>query len=685
MKRRVIAPLFALLTLCAPPRAEAQASEPARLPPVVVTPSRIEQRSSDVPASITVIAGETVRNAPQQTVDDLLRQVPSFSLFRRSSSLVTHPTAQGVSLRGVGPSGASRALVLLDGVPINDPFGGWVQWGRLPLLGIQQIEVMRGGGSALWGNGALGGVIHVIPRRPTERSAAFDASIGSLDTTRFNLFVTEALGPLRLAVEGAKFDTDGYTIVKESRRGRIDRPADSHNGTASGRAEFVLTPDASVFVTGGYFGEDRNNGTNLQENDTALGWFTTGGALRTVDGSTWRLTLSGQLEAFFSTFTTQALDRNSETLVLKQRSPSRAAGGALTWTRELGDHTLLAGVDTRWVRGETDEDVFVAGRFARNRIAGGQQVFVGAFVQDAWKVTRWLEITGALRGDWWQAYDGERRESQPPAGIPARQAFADVDYFIPSPKLAALVHVTSATDVFASVYQGFRVPTPNELYRLFRVRNDVTTANEKLQPERLTGGEAGVEQRWGIVDVRATGFWNEVQDQILNVTLAAALADCPAGTTCRQRRNVDLTRIRGVETEIEARPFPRWRLTAAHIYTDARVVDAPGQLALEGNRLAQVPDHVVTLGVHWEDPAWFGASLLVRRVGRQFEDDLDTLPMGAFTTVDARVSRQLGTHTQMYVAVENLLDETYSVARTSEGVVSVGAPRAVHGGVRFAF
>ena len=107
--------------------------------------------------------------------------------------------------------------------------------------------------------------------------------------------------------------------------------------------------------------------------------------------------------------------------------------------------------------------------------------------------------------------------------------------------------------------------------------------------------------------------------------------------------------------------------------------------ALVDKRLAQVPDHVVTLGVHWADPAWFAASLMVRRVGRQFEDDLNTLPMGAFTTVDMWIGRDFGPHAKVYVAVENLLDETYTVARTSEGVVSVGAPRMFHGGVRLKF
>jgi outer membrane receptor protein involved in Fe transport len=655
------------------------------LPPVVVTPSRIEERVSDTPAAVTVIPGESVRNAAPQTVDDILRQVPSFSLFRRSSSLVTHPTAQGVSLRGIGPSGASRALVLQDGMPINDPFGGWVNWGRLPLLGIEQIEVMRGGGSAVWGNGALGGVIHLLPRRPVERSATFEASYGSLDTTRFDLFATEALGPLRLSAEGAKFDTSGYVIVKESRRGPIDRPADSHNGVGSGRLEYVLSPDLTVFATGGYFGETRNNGTDLQVNDTNLGWFATGGTLKTADGSTWRLTVTTQLTNFHSTFSTQTVDRGSETLALSQTSPAATAGGAFTWNRTFGDHALLAGFDTRWVGGETDENIFVNNRLNRSREAGGQQFFAGAFVQDAWKIAPWLEVTGALRGDWWNSYAGFRNEDSPPAGLPARQRFSSVDYFIPSPRLAALVHAAPGTDLFGAIYQGFRVPTLNELYRPFRVRNDVTVANERLAPERLTGGEAGVHQHWSPIDIRVTGFWTQVEDQVLNVTLGTALPDCPAGTTCRQRQNVDLTRIRGIETEIEVRPLPRWRLTLAHVYMDPHVIDAPTQPLLEGNRLAQVPDHIVTLGVHWEDPVWFAASLYVRRVGRQFEDDLNTLPMGAYTTVDVRIARRITQWLDAYVAVENLLNETYSTARTSEGTVSIGAPRIVHGGVRLSF
>ena len=118
------------------------ASRRALFETVTVTPTRSEQRLGDVPASVNVVEKETIRQSPAVVADDVLRQVPTFSLFRRSSSLSSHPTAQGVSLRGIGPSGVSRTLVLVDGVPFNDPFGGWVYWTRVPLDSVDRIEVI---------------------------------------------------------------------------------------------------------------------------------------------------------------------------------------------------------------------------------------------------------------------------------------------------------------------------------------------------------------------------------------------------------------------------------------------------------------------------------------------------------------------------------------------------------------
>ena len=662
-----------------------QPEEPVRLPPVVVTPSRLEQKADDVPAAVTVVGREDIRESPSQTLDDLLRQVPGFSLFRRTSSVVGHPTTQGLSLRGIGPSGTSRALVLLDGVPLNDPFGGWVYWNRVPLPGIEQVEVVRGGGSSVWGNYALGGVVQIVGRRPTGRSLALDASYGTQDTSNLDLLVTETAGPFRILLEGNRYDTGGYPIVKDSRRGSIDIDAESTHHVFNGRVEWHVSPEATFWVSGNYYDEERLNGTALQVNDTTSGIAALGGRLQSGDDE-WRFTTYANWQEFHSTFTTQAPDRNSEVLALDQTVPTTSAGGSLQWSRRFDRHLFSLGGDVRWVTGETFERVFVGGIFRRTRTAGGEQVVGGVFAQDVWTPHPAVEVLAGLRGDVWLNYNAFRQDTPPPsAAVPARQTFSDIERVIPSPRLGLLVRATPTTDLRASVYQGFRIPTLNELYRPFRVRNDVTVANETLRPERLTGGEAGVTQRWGPLQARVTGFVSEVKDLVANVTLTTPLPDCPAGTTCRQRQNLELARIQGVETELELRLGRDWRLLASYLFSDARVVDAPSQPGLEGKRLAQVPEHNATLAVQYRNPAILNVTATARYIGSQYEDDLNTLPLGSYVVFDLFVSRAVTRWLEIYAAVENLFDTTYSVGRTSEGVVSIGAPRIVRGGLRLTF
>src|SRR5205823_4300156 len=217
------------------------------------------------------------------------------------------------------------------------------------------------------------------------------------------------------------------------------------------------------------------------------------------------------------------------------------------------------------------------------------------------------------------------------------------------------------------------------------VRSDVTVANESLRPEQLTGGELGVQQRWGPFEGRITGYWNDVHDLVANVTLTSRLPDCPAGTTCRQRQNLDLARIRGFETELELRPARDWRFLVSYLFVDARVVNAPQQPGLEGNRLAQVPENSVTATVRFSRPSWFDASVTARYIGPQYEDDLNTLPLGGYFVMDAMVSRAITRNVELYVAAENIFDRVYTTGRTTDGVISIGEPFMVRGGVRLRF
>src|SRR5947199_47088 len=186
MRYRNPLPMFAFLAICAVLVDDPQTSPPASSETIVVTATQTKTRLSDTPASVVVITRDAMQTTAASTTDDALRQVPGFTLFRRSGSRSANPTSQGVSLRGVGASGASRALVLDDGIPLNDPFGGWIYWGRVPRVAIDRIEVVRGGASDLYGNGAMSGVVQFIRRR--DPSITIDTSAGSGRTGEASLY-----------------------------------------------------------------------------------------------------------------------------------------------------------------------------------------------------------------------------------------------------------------------------------------------------------------------------------------------------------------------------------------------------------------------------------------------------------------------------------------------------------------
>jgi len=675
--------------------AAATPREPLSLPPMVVSAGRVEQRLSDVPTHTTVLTREDIERSTAQTVDDLLREVPGFSLFRRSSSLVANPTTQGVSLRGIGPSGVSRTLVLLDGVPLNDPFGGWVYWSKVPLENIERIEVVRGGGSALYGNYALGGVINIVTRKPQMTGLQGTLEGGTHDTVNANLQVDYVTGPLALSLQGDVFSTGGFPIVREEQRGAVDIDADSQHQAFIGRLEYTLTPQSSLFLAGSYFHEERGNGTPLQENATEAGYVAAGGKLRTGDGSDWQLTVYTQLQTFDSTFSRVSSDRQVEALTNAQEVPSLGVGGALQWTKRLfTQHLVTAGFDAQFIDGESDEELFnFAGTMVMTRReSGGQQRFFGLFAQDIFTPLPQLQITAALRFDDFRNGDASRTDRALATGVVSRTDFPTNTDTSLSPKLAILYRVTDTLSLRGAAYQAFRAPTLNELYRQFRVQNVVTLANPSLGPERLTGGEIGLDytlrESWLL---SLTGFWNELRDPISNVTLAPPFPpDCPSGTVCRQRQNLGRTRSRGVEVELRYRPTRAWVLSASYLYNESTVREFPADPSLEGKRVPQVPKHMYTLGVQYLNPRLVNAAILGRFVGDQFEDDRNENELQSFFIANVNLWRPiplpLTTAGEIFLAVENLFDSTYAVGRDpATGLVTTGSPRLLHGGLRFRF
>jgi iron complex outermembrane receptor protein len=681
-------------------KAPAKADGAARARPeageeIVVTATRSPRPIASLPVAVKLVSREDVERSPTKTVDELLRMDPSFALFRRSSSIAADPSSQGVKLRGVGTSGVSRTLVLVDGIPVNDPFGGWVAWRSMPRAGIESIEIVPGGGSALYGNYALGGVIQVLSRPIADREVELTSEAGAMGTALVGGEVMDRRGPIRTSAEGEFLSTQGYPVMATYSRGSIDGDTPSKHAAMRARLEADATGDLSFGLRGGFFWEDLNGGTQYT---TAMARrFEYAGTARysPAQVGTFDLALFGHTGEFQQNRTRAAFDRSSEVQSAHQYVPTDDLGSSLLWTSRPvdlgGTHTLSVGADGRWIAGETRENLLAPTPGLRD--AKGQQWLYGTFVQDNYDVTRRIAVSLAVRYDRWQNVAASSREFDA-GGVPTANDVPSIpdrasDAF--SPKAGLRIRASEWLAFRAAAYRSFRAPTLDELYRPFQVGPTRTEANANLGPETLRGAETGFDLGLAGVSTRVTGFWNEIDNPITNVTCSAP-GVCPigSGSNLRQRENLGTARIRGVEASASWTFLRRWSLGASYTYAENEITDAPGQQLLVGKRLPQDPVNVASASMTWSDPRLLTASAQLRYLGKQYEDDQNTLPLGEAYLVDVFASWHMSPRFDLYFAVENLLDRTYLVGRSvvtsgalQRSVDTIGQPRFIHGGVRF--
>jgi outer membrane receptor protein involved in Fe transport len=638
---------------------------------IAVTATRSETRLGDTAASLVELSSAELATTATLTIDDALRQIPGFQLFRRSSSRSANPTSQGVSLRGVGASGASRALVLLDGIPLNDPFGGWIYWNRVPREAINRIEVLRGAASNLYGSSALGGVVQIFTRKAQPVAFALETSYGNQATPDVSLFISGNKGGWGASIAAGAFSTSGYVTVDERERGRVDTPAGSRHLALDLTLEREFAKRGRAFARGSFFNESRANGTPLQTNRTHIRQFSAGVDLQPARIGSVSLRAYGGTQLLEQNFSAIALDRNSETLTRSQRVPVQSIGLTSQWSRIFGKrNTLVAGLDAREVRGASDEQVFVQNKVSSLVGAGGRERTIGVFVEDIVRINERLLLTGGLRFDRWRNYRAQSVSQPIKTGAPQTvNRFADRSETAFSPQVSALYKLNDSASLFASAYRAFRQPTLNELYRSFRVGDALTIANERLRAERLTGGEVGARGASfaGKLTVRGTLFWTEIARSISNVTLSVT-----PNLITRERENLGRTRSRGLEIESEARLADHWTIASSYLFVDARVLKFPSNRALEGLRIPQVARHQLSFQARYANPSLLTLNLQGRFAGAQFDDDQNLFRLKRYFTLDAFASRRVNKGAELFVAAENLFNQRYEIGRTPVTTLAPG-------------
>lgn len=624
---------------------------------VQVTSSRSDVARADPTVTAAVFPSSELMTSAALSIDDALKMVPGFTLF--PSSRVANPTSQTMMLRGLGGSGVSRSLVLADGVPLNDAFGGWIYWGKVPQAAIDRIEVLRGGGSDLYGADAVGGVVQILTLDPGRTMARALLEAGNLETGRVSLFGGARKGRWSIGGAGQWFTTKGYIVVTPDDRGAIERPAGSEHRSAMASVSYLGAGGWRFGARATAFSEDRKNGTLLQVNDTDArqGSAEAAGGL---GGGYMSVHVFGGTQGYDQTFSEISAEppRAREDLNRIQRVPTRTGGGSAQWTRQWGQSSLLVGAEGRVVEGNTLETQLEKGRVLGTSDAGGSERLGSTFVRATLVTTDRLTLVTGAHADLWHSASQSSPFSQTVGSFNPRLSFA---YRVGNSGLA----------MRGSISGGFRAPTLNELYRSFQIGNDVTVSNEKLTPERLRAAEAGLIFSRGRTSARITTFWNLLDDTITTVTISTS-----PSLNIRQRQNADKMRSTGAEFEADVRLARSLSVALTSAVIDSRFT---GRTRLRNYRVPQVANYSFGANVRYDNRPWTASGQL-RVTGPQFDDDVNTRVLRRATVVDVYGGRTLARRVVAFVAIENVFDDEYDVGRTPTR--TIGLPRAIRTGIQ---
>ena len=650
------------------------AAGPAAPVEIVVTGTGLAPPPAAPAYDTQVIDAERLGSTASGRIEDALGSIAGFQQFRRSDSRSANPSAQGVTLRALGGNATSRSLVLLDGVPMADPFFGYIPLSALAPERLARARVTRGGGAGAFGAGAVAGTIELESAGPDELGLFSGEALGDdRGETELSGTLAPRLGS-GFAVVSARWDRgQGFYTTPASQRVPASARARYDSWSTSLRAVAPLAPDIELQARGLLFGDARTL-RFIGADSTSSGQ---DASLRVVGKGTWQFDVLGYLQA--RNFSNVVISATSFRKTLDQRAtPSTGWGGKAELRPPLsGALALRLGTDWRVAEGTMFENAYsgVTGLVTARRRAGGRNSDLGLYAETDWRLGA-LTLTGGLRADRWTITGGYCTETNAAGTVTVNNRFANRAGWQTSLRGGGVLRLGGVLggglDLRGSAYTGLRLPTLNELYRPFTVFPVSTRANAALVNERLVGFEAGFDWTHGdTFRFSATAFDNKLAHAIANVTI---------GTNLRERRNVDAVHARGIELGLGAR-LGAVSVDGSLAWTDARLEASGASAALDAKRPAQTPQLAASATLAWRPRAGWRLALTGKYVGAQYEGDLQTDLLPAATTLDAFAAVPLRPRVQLVLRAENLTG-TEIVTRNQGGSIDLGAPRTLWAGLR---
>ncbi len=665
-------PLASLALISLPLATPASAQEVRPSDVIIVLGSGLPETPATPAYNTITLERDKVVSSASGRIEDVLGSVAGFQQFRRADSRSSNPSAQGVTLRALGGNATSRALMLLDGVPLSDPFFGYIPFSAVAPERLDSIRVTRGGGSGPFGAGALAGVIELESGdASTLGFASGQAMVNQRGETELSGTIAPELGD-GYAVIGGRWDRgQGFYTTPDDQRVPATARAAFESWSASARIVQPVGDDLEVQLRGLAF-DDRRTLRFEGADSTSEGQDV---SARIVSRGPWQV--DALAYAQWRNFTNIVISSSSFAKTLDQKdTPSTGQGGKLEVRPPVGGgHTLRLGTDFRRSEGDLVEDRFLAtGAGNGSRYAGGVNTDFGLFAEDDWQLGP-VTLTGGVRGDRWTIREGYHRNVDAAGNILADSLYPNRSGWDVSYRAGAVYDATDDLRLRAAAYSGLRLPTLNELYRPFVVFPVTTNANAELKNERLEGFEAGID--WQPVDgatLSVTAFDNKVKNAIANITLSE---------TVRQRQNLEAIDAQGIELAAEW-DFGSIVFDGTLAYTDAEQRGTGAAADLDGFRPAQTPKWAASATVSYRPAPRTILAATLRHVGDQYEDDQESEVLPAATTVDLFAQFPITGALSFVARAENLFDEDI-VTRNQAGSIDLGTPFTLWGGFRYGF
>lgn len=608
-------------------------------------------------------------------IEDALSNVAGFQQFRRSDSRSSNPSAQGVTLRALSGNATSRALVILDGVPMLDPFFGYVPLSAITPEQLANIRVTRGGGSGPFGSGALAGTIELESADADQLGPLTgETLVNDRGGTEWGVGVAPHLGDGFAVISGRWDRGQGFWTTPEADRVPASARAAYDSWSAQARLVQPIAQDVELQARGLVFDDQRTlrfQGADSSSKGQDL-------SLRLVGHGDFQF--DALVYGQWRNFTNIVVSSSKFVPVLDQKdTPSRGFGGKFELRPPVGpDHVVRFGFDFRESNGDLTEDSYSAYTQAKTgtHFAGGQNGDLGFFAEDDWTAGK-VVITSGVRADRWSIRDGYYRTVDGSGGSLVNDTYPGRSGWDVTWRAGILGKVSHRVHLRAAAYTGLRLPTLNELYRPFVVYPVTTHANADLQNERLEGFEGGIElMPMDGVSFSLTAFDNKLKHAIANVTI---------GTNERQRQNLDAIHAQGLELGASVKSGDV-SFNGSLAYTDAKVEATGIQAALDGMRPSQTPKWSASATLAWEPRDGMRLAATLRHVGAQYEDDLMTKVLPAATTLDLFAQVPLWRKMSLVVRGENVFNEKI-VTRNQGGPLGtdLGTPATGWIGLRWGY